>query len=163
MIVKEYLGLLQIALQSEAETERLGRALAKVIAPGVVIGLVGPLGAGKTRLVHAVAEALGAPPEAVTSPTFVLIHEYEGALPIYHFDAYRIRSPAEFEALGAGEYFDAGGVSLVEWAERVAPSLPKDCWWIDMAYDPRGPEWRFVTMHLPEPARRELVAHLEKS
>ena len=70
---------LVIELDSEAETERLGRALADVAGPGVVIGLIGPLGAGKTRLVRAVAEHLGVDPLAIASPTFVLIHEYEGS------------------------------------------------------------------------------------
>src|SRR5262249_23180187 len=74
-----------IEVGSEAETERLGQALAELIPPGSVIGLVGPLGAGKTRLVRAVSEALGVDPTAIASPTYVLIHEYEGRLPIYHF------------------------------------------------------------------------------
>src|SRR5947209_171714 len=94
-------NLLTIRIASEAETERLGRALAGVVSPGVVIGLVGTLGAGKTRLVRAIAESLGVEPGAIASPTFVLIHEYPGRLPIYHFDAYRLADPDEFDALGA--------------------------------------------------------------
>ena len=85
---------LTIDLASEDETTRLGRAIAELVEPGVVIGLVGPLGAGKTRLVRAIAEALGVDPAAISSPTFVLIHEYEGRLPIYHFDAYRLKESA---------------------------------------------------------------------
>src|SRR5947209_2081564 len=111
---------LTIEAESEADTERVGRALAAVVGPGVVVGLVGPLGAGKTRLVRAVAEALGVEPGAIASPTFVLIHEYQGTLPVYHFDAYRLRDPSQFDALGAADYWDAGGVCLVEWADRVA-------------------------------------------
>src|SRR5258707_15744190 len=105
-----------IEVASEAETEELGRALAAVVEPGMVIGLIGPLGAGKTRLSRALAEALGVDPEAIASPTFVLIHECEGRIPVYHFDTYRLRSPEEFEALGAADYWSAGGVCLVEWA-----------------------------------------------
>ena len=84
---------LVIEVDSEEETERLGQALAEVCEPGCVIGLIGPLGAGKTRLVRAIAESLGVDPGAIASPTFVLIHEYEGRIPVYHFDVYRLESP----------------------------------------------------------------------
>src|SRR5215204_5605796 len=97
---------LTVDVLSEVETDRLGRALADLVAPGIVIGLVGPLGAGKTRLTRAIAEALGVDPEAISSPTFVLIHEYEGHIPVYHFDAYRLGGPDDFEALGASDYWD---------------------------------------------------------
>ena len=96
--------------------------------PGLVIGLVGPLGAGKTRLVRAIAEGLGVDPSAIASPTFVLIHEYEGRIPVYHFDAYRLDRPEAFEALGVADYWDAGGICLVEWADRVLGLLPADAW-----------------------------------
>jgi tRNA threonylcarbamoyladenosine biosynthesis protein TsaE len=121
---------LSIEVESEDETDRLGRALASVLTANTVVGLVGPLGAGKTRLVQAIAVALGVPEQAISSPTFVLIHEYEGSLPVYHFDTYRLRSPTEFEALGADEYWNAGGICLVEWADRVADQLPRDAWMI---------------------------------
>jgi tRNA threonylcarbamoyladenosine biosynthesis protein TsaE len=140
-----------IALASEDDTERLGRAIAELVEPGVVIGLVGPLGAGKTRLVRAIAEALGVDPTAIASPTFVLIHEYEGRLPIYHFDAYRLETPQAFEDLGAAEYWGLGGVCLVEWADRVRGLLPEDCWMI--ALEPTGPTNRAVRCDLPATAR----------
>jgi tRNA threonylcarbamoyladenosine biosynthesis protein TsaE len=104
----------------------LGRRLGAVLFPGAVVALVGPLGAGKTHFVRAVAEGLGvAEPRVVTSPTFVLIQEYTGRLPAYHFDAYRLRGPEDFFDLGAHEYFEAGGVCLVEWADRVEAALPR--------------------------------------
>lgn len=112
---------------NEASTERLGAALAEVLPAGSVVALVGTLGAGKTRLVRAVAVALGTPRDAVTSPTFVLVNEYpQGRLPLYHFDAYRLKDPAEFLDLGPEEYFDRGGLVFVEWADRVAELLPPD-------------------------------------
>jgi len=123
---------LEIELDGEDETERLGHALAEVIAPNVVIGLAGPLGAGKTRLVRAIAEALGVAPEAIASPTFVLIHEYDGRLPVFHFDVYRLPSPSAFEDLGVSDYWRAGGVCLIEWADRVRELLPTDAWWIEI-------------------------------
>jgi tRNA threonylcarbamoyladenosine biosynthesis protein TsaE len=113
--------------QSEADTERLGSLLAKVLPAGTVIALVGTLGAGKTRLVQAVAAALGVPGDEVTSPTFVLINEYPGGrLPVYHIDAYRLRDEDEFLELGPEEYYDGAGLTFIEWADRVENCLPLD-------------------------------------
>jgi len=110
---------------NQTDTGRLGALLAGFLPDGSVVALIGTLGAGKTRLVQAVAEASGVPRNTVTSPTFVLIREYdEGDRPIYHFDAYRLESESEFRALGPDEYFDGFGLSFVEWADRVPNSLP---------------------------------------
>src|SRR5205814_7406277 len=96
----------------EATTD-LGRRLGGLLFPGAVVALLGPLGAGKTHLVRAIAEGLGiSDPRAVSSPTFVLIQEYRARLPIYHFDAYRLRGEGEFFDLGGHEYFDGDGVCL---------------------------------------------------
>jgi tRNA threonylcarbamoyladenosine biosynthesis protein TsaE len=108
-------------------TECLGRRLAESLFAGAVVALIGPLGAGKTHLVRAVAQGLGiSDRRVVNSPTFVLIQEYTARLPIYHFDAYRLDTPAEFFDLGAHEYFDGRGVCLVEWADRVETCLPAE-------------------------------------
>ena len=112
---------------SPEEMTAFGRRLGGVLFPGAVIALVGPLGAGKTFLVRAIAEGLGiADSRTVCSPTFTLVHEYPARLMIYHFDVYRLKSTAEFLDLGAVEYFDAGGVCLIEWADRVSDVLPAD-------------------------------------
>jgi tRNA threonylcarbamoyladenosine biosynthesis protein TsaE len=116
-----------ISLPSPEATRQFGRQMAELLFPNSVIALVGNLGAGKTFLVRAIAEGLGLPAGAlVTSPTFVLVQEYAGRLPIYHFDVYRLKSASEFFDLGANEYFEAGGVCLVEWADRVERQLPRD-------------------------------------
>lgn len=108
-------------------TESIGRKLGELLFPGAVIALVGQLGAGKTHLTRAVAEGLGVKnPALVNSPTFVLIQEYPARLPIYHFDAYRLSGPREFAELGADEYFRGDGVSIVEWADKVAATIPTD-------------------------------------
>jgi tRNA threonylcarbamoyladenosine biosynthesis protein TsaE len=104
-----------------------GRRLGRLLFPGAVVALIGPLGAGKTHLVRAIAEGLDIPDSrVVSSPTFVLIQEYTARLPIYHFDAYRLHSEAEFLDLGAHEYYEGNGVCLIEWADRVAGCLPAE-------------------------------------
>ncbi|MDZ4684858.1 MAG: tRNA (adenosine(37)-N6)-threonylcarbamoyltransferase complex ATPase subunit type 1 TsaE [Planctomycetaceae bacterium] len=113
-------------LADEDATERFGRALAELLEPGDVLALVGDLGAGKTRLVRAIARGLGVAESIVTSPTFTLIHEYAGRLPIRHCDAYRLKRPGEFADLGLDDLFAEDGVALVEWADRVMDDLPAD-------------------------------------
>jgi tRNA threonylcarbamoyladenosine biosynthesis protein TsaE len=110
----------------EAGTETLGRALAEVLPDATVVALCGTLGAGKTRLVQAIVAASGFDRRHVVSPTFVLIQEYAARRPIYHFDAYRLRDEDEFLQLGAEEYFERPGLSLVEWADRVEHCLPSE-------------------------------------
>jgi tRNA threonylcarbamoyladenosine biosynthesis protein TsaE len=112
--------------RGERDTDRLGEMLANAAEPGLVVGLIGPLGAGKTRLVRATATALGADPSSVNSPTFVLIQEYFGRIPVFHFDTYRLRDVQAFAELGAEEYFSGDGICFVEWADRVASELPRD-------------------------------------
>ncbi|HEV3237439.1 MAG TPA: tRNA (adenosine(37)-N6)-threonylcarbamoyltransferase complex ATPase subunit type 1 TsaE [Gemmataceae bacterium] len=116
-----------IDLPDPKATQELGRRLGAFLFPGAVVALIGPLGAGKTHFVRAVAEGLGVSDSGVvTSPTFVLIQEYQARLSIFHFDAYRLRGDAEFLELGADEYFAGQGVCLIEWADRVAKSLPAE-------------------------------------
>lgn len=110
---------------SEADTERLGRALATTLPDGTTIALIGTLGAGKTRLVQAVAQACAIPVGEVVSPTFTLCHEYRGERTIYHFDAYRLKDDDEFLELGPDEYFDAPALTFVEWGDRVIDCLPR--------------------------------------
>ena len=110
-----------------AGTEALGRKLGSLLFPGAVVALIGELGAGKTHLVRAIAEGLDiVDPRMVSSPTFVLIQEYPARLPVYHFDAYRLKTAAEFADLGVHEYFQGQGVCLVEWADRVRECLPAE-------------------------------------
>lgn len=110
-----------------AGTEALGRRLGELLVPGAVVALVGQLGAGKTHLTRGIAEGLGVRnPLAVNSPTFVLIQEYAGPVPVYHFDTYRLSGPREFAELGVEEYFTGDGVCIVEWADKVTEVLPKD-------------------------------------
>src|SRR5262249_16541285 len=98
--------------------------------------------------------------DVVSSPTFVLIHEYQANLPIFHFDVYRLKRPSEFEALGAQEYFQAGGVCLVEWADRVADCLPEDSWIIRLEMDREDPNRRMLIIDAPSLILDALYARL---
>jgi tRNA threonylcarbamoyladenosine biosynthesis protein TsaE len=115
-----------VAARDEVDTQRLGSALARALARGGTVALIGPLGAGKTRLTQAIAVELGVDRRTVNSPTFVLIQEYAAVLPIYHCDTYRLRSVDEFLDLGVDEMFQPEALCLIEWADRVSPVLPPD-------------------------------------
>src|SRR5882757_671987 len=147
---------------SERDTERLGTALATVLPAGTVVALIGPLGAGKTRLVQAVATALGIPPGRVTSPTFVLVNEYTGGrMPVYHFDTYRLKDDDEFLNLGPEEYFDSAGITFVEWADRVETLLPKDR--LEITIDPTSETERQFTLRGTSPQMEATVTRVQSA
>lgn len=114
-----------VETNSPEETWALAAELANELAPGTVIALHGDLGSGKTCLVQGLAAALGID-EPVTSPTYTLIGEYQGRLPLHHIDLYRLSGPEEAVGLGLEEYFDADGITAIEWAERAEGLLPPD-------------------------------------
>ena len=130
--------------KDESGTAALGAALAEVLPPGTTVALCGTLGAGKTRLVQAIAESLGIDRGNVVSPTFVLAQEHHGRRTIYHIDAYRLRDEDEFLALGPEEYFESDGLTLLEWADRVENCLPRDR--IAIQIDVTGPDSRRFTI-----------------
>ena len=109
-------------------TIRYGRILGSVLEPGSVIGLVGELGSGKTCFIKGLTAALtGIAEEDVTSPTFTFMQEFSGTLPLYHFDLYRIKSPADLSDLGFDECAYGTGVTVIEWADRAEGLLPPEC------------------------------------
>lgn len=114
-----------IITHSSEETWELARELAPILSEGDLINLTGDLGAGKTVFTKGLADGLGIT-IPVTSPTFTIIKEYEGRLPLYHFDVYRLASPDELEELGADEYFYGNGVTVVEWGDKVEEVLPDE-------------------------------------
>lgn len=136
----------------EAGTARLGHALARALPGTATLALVGTLGAGKTRLVQALAAACGIDPASVTSPTFVLCQPYHGTRTLMHLDAYRVRDLDEFLELGVEEYFEGPGITLIEWAERVSVCLPADH--LEIQIDITGPESRHFELlaHGPQSA-----------
>lgn len=132
-------------LPNPEATEQFGRRLGALLFPGAVVALSGPLGAGKTFLTRATALGLGiADKRAVTSPTFVLIQEYQGRLPIYHFDLYRLPAGRDFLDLGAGEYLEGEGVCLIEWADKFPHCLPVER--LEIQLEPTSEQSRHVTL-----------------
>ncbi|HLF18756.1 MAG TPA: tRNA (adenosine(37)-N6)-threonylcarbamoyltransferase complex ATPase subunit type 1 TsaE [Candidatus Omnitrophota bacterium] len=120
--------------KSAEETMRLGKALAQHLKPGSIVCLHGELGSGKTTLVKGLAQGLKLKPEAVNSPTFVLMNVYEGKLPLYHFDFYRLENPKEIEQIGYEEFLYGNGVSVVEWADKLQELYPKEFLKIELAH-----------------------------
>lgn len=116
--------MLTVTSRSPEETRILGAALAPLLIPGDVVSLSGELGAGKTVFVQGLAAALGVQ-RPVTSPTFTIVHEYEGRYPLIHIDVYRLDSFQEVIDLGFEELLDPQAVMVVEWGEAVAPLLPR--------------------------------------
>ncbi len=114
-----------IQTSSAEETQALGERIGRALEPGVVIALTGGLGAGKTTLTKGIARGLEVA-DIIHSPTFTLIHEHEGRLPVYHFDLYRLDTPEQLDDLGHEDYFYGGGVAVIEWAERAGDLLPPD-------------------------------------
>jgi tRNA threonylcarbamoyladenosine biosynthesis protein TsaE len=114
-----------VVSNSAEETIEIGRGIGTHLRGGEVICLVGPLGSGKTHLIKGIAAGVGAEDagRAVNSPTFVIVNEYKGQLNIYHIDAYRLNSVAEFEMLGFDDYCNPESVVLIEWAERIESAL----------------------------------------
>jgi tRNA threonylcarbamoyladenosine biosynthesis protein TsaE len=126
---------MKITTRDAQETESLGAALGGILRAGDVVVLTGDLGAGKTTFAKGIARALGIQ-EPVTSPTFTIVQEYDGGLPVAHVDVYRLERVQELHDLGFEELLD-GRVVLIEWGERVAPALPRER--VDVTLEP-GPD-----------------------
>lgn len=125
-------------LPDTAATLAAGVLLAEDLQPGDVVALTGGLGAGKTHFTKGLVQGLGGS-EEVTSPTFTLVHEYRSCrLPVFHFDFYRMESREEVLAIGWDEYLDAGGVCVVEWADRFPELLPPGTHWLALEADGAG-------------------------
>lgn len=111
--------------QSPQETQKIAAELVSMLSPGSVVCMYGDLGAGKTAFVQGMTKALNID-EPVTSPTFTIVNEYNGTLPLYHFDVYRIGSSDEMFEIGFDEYVNGDGISVIEWAELIEDILPPD-------------------------------------
>lgn len=147
---------MEILLQSfrEEETRSIGRALGEVLAPGDVVALTGDLGAGKTVFCKGVGEALGIPPDRITSPSFTMVTGHAGRISLTHVDAYRLSSEREGLDIGLDEVLSGrDGVCVVEWAENVRILLPNDCIRITFLFSDR--EGRRLSVRVPQGLRFE--------
>ena len=124
-----------IRTRSGKETIQFGKQIGKRLQSGDVVALIGELGAGKTHLIKGLAQGIGVErPNYITSPSFTLIHEYEGRIPFYHIDLYRLATEEEGEALGLEEYLGGKGVTAIEWADKIPSLLPKELLWVHLRY-----------------------------
>lgn len=130
---------------STAETESIGASLGQRLLPGSVLAYRGDLGMGKTAFTRGLARGLGFTGR-VTSPTFTIVNEYEGRIPLFHFDMYRLGSSEELFDIGWEDYLSRGGVCAVEWSERVTDALPPDTVWVEIRRYPEEEGWRVITI-----------------
>ncbi|MSQ14630.1 MAG: tRNA (adenosine(37)-N6)-threonylcarbamoyltransferase complex ATPase subunit type 1 TsaE [Dehalococcoidia bacterium] len=136
----------EITTESPEETGSLGELIGSLVEPGDVLLLVGSLGSGKTRLTQGIGEGMGID-DSIASPTFVIVMEHRGTLPLYHVDLYRLEETAAVLDLGLDDYFYGDGVTVVEWADRAMPAMP--------------PEHLLVRMSYIDEDHREMVFHPE--
>jgi tRNA threonylcarbamoyladenosine biosynthesis protein TsaE len=151
---------LPLVTSSAEDTRRVGEALARLLEPGDVVSLTGDLGAGKTTLVQGAARGLGVE-QPVTSPTFTLVREYTGTLPVYHVDVYRLDRMQEVLDLGFEEMIDQHAVVFVEWGDAIDVLLPESRIHVELSMaaeddertiilSPRGPAWATRSNRLAE-------------
>ncbi|TVQ32180.1 MAG: tRNA (adenosine(37)-N6)-threonylcarbamoyltransferase complex ATPase subunit type 1 TsaE [Phycisphaeraceae bacterium] len=141
------------ATTDEAQTIALGASVGRLLRPGDVVALRGDLGAGKTRFVRGVASGLGHSPDHVSSPTYVLMHEYidpaHSAPPLIHIDAYRLDSAGDLESLGWDVAVEGSAIVVIEWAERIEEALPAHA--LHITIDHIGEQERRIRIEGPDP------------
>ena len=141
------------------ETTSFGRSLGTMLEKGMVLALSGELGAGKTTLVKAIATGLDILEEDVCSPSYTLINEYEGRLPVYHFDLYRLTDSSELYELGYDDYLEGEGISIVEWADAVSDALPGE--YLSIRIEIISDDERYFTVTAAGKRYEALVAQLK--
>lgn len=131
--------MIKIYLENEEQTRDIGFKLGKLLTPRSVVCLIGDLGAGKTTMTQSLAQSLEVD-DYITSPTFTIVNEYEGNMPLYHFDVYRIGSSEEMYDIGYDEYINSDGVCIIEWANLIEDILPNEYLDIELSYKDMGRE-----------------------
>lgn len=136
---------MQFVSHSTQETEQFGEEVAKSLRGGDVLAFTGSLGMGKTAFTRGLARGLGCRGR-VTSPTFTIVNEYDGKIPLFHFDMYRLGSSDELFDIGWDDYLARGGVCAVEWSERVSDALPDDTIYVNIARGEEDENTRTITV-----------------
>ncbi|MBD3274145.1 MAG: tRNA (adenosine(37)-N6)-threonylcarbamoyltransferase complex ATPase subunit type 1 TsaE [Candidatus Marinimicrobia bacterium] len=144
---------------SPGETQQIASKLAQFIKPGDILAFYGDLASGKTTFIQGFGQQLNAR-EPINSPTFTLINEYNGDIPIYHFDCYRLTGPDELFDIGYEEYFYGDGVTVVEWAEKIEDVIPEDAFQLHFTHLFHEEESREITIECPE-NREEICSSLQ--
>lgn len=147
-------------LRNEEETLEFGRMIGKNMEEGILVCLNGDLGAGKTCLTKGIAQGLEIE-EDVTSPTFILVEEYEGRLPLYHFDVYRIDDPEELYFIGFEEYLGKEAVVIIEWSSRIEEILPIER--LDIDISRTGEDEREITLSAVGETAEALLRRLKQT
>ena len=118
---------MKVTSTSDVMTRELGARVARVLEPGAVIALTGPLGAGKTCFVQGMAQGIEVPKNVfVRSPSFTIVNQYEGRMPLYHVDFYRLEEAVSLGDLGLDELFEGGGITVIEWADKFVDAMPSE-------------------------------------
>ncbi len=118
--------MFSIITSEPEQTEHVGEELGSLLEAGDLVCLYGDLGSGKTHFSFGIAMGLEVREQYITSPTFTLVNEYQGRVPFYHIDLYRLKEPSELEGVGFDEYIDSDGATVIEWAERAEDALPEE-------------------------------------
>lgn len=151
---------MKLISDSREQTLETGRIIGSVLERGDIVALIGELGSGKTCLTQGLAQGLGVAENVpVVSPTFTLINEYPGRLPLVHLDVYRLSGPRDLEDMGYEEYFYGGGVIVIEWAEKVRDVLPDRTLFVTMRYVDENT--RELVLEGPEEKMKELEKRLQ--
>ena len=151
--------MLKLTTKSVEETSKIGEQLGELLNKGNIVCLSGDLGAGKTAFTKGIAKGLGVE-DYVTSPTYTIINEYEGRLPLYHFDVYRLNNVEEMYELGYEEYFFGDGVVVLEWADIVRDIIPGERLWITIL-NTKGDNSREIIMEPTGEAYDKIVKGME--
>ena len=136
---------MQFVTERPEETEALGEKLGRRLTGGEVLAYTGDLGAGKTAFTRGLARGLGCEGR-VTSPTFTIVNEYEGPIPLFHFALYRLEDADALFDIGWEDYLARGGICAVEWSERAEDALPEDTLYVTIRRHPDSDNWRIITI-----------------
>ena len=126
--------MFSVITTNQEQTWKIGELLGSRLDAGDTVCLYGDLGAGKTSFSYGIALGLEVEEQYITSPTFTFVNEYQGRVPFYHIDLYRLTDPEELHNIGFEEYLDSDGVTVIEWAERVEDELPAECLSVYLSY-----------------------------